>query len=89
MTLRWPVRGDEAAYGDPYRPSRPRAATTHPGVLADGEGKAHDHARQRLAYEKSTKGLVAVWTTAFAGVLLATVAIFRILQGIAALASNT
>ncbi|HTW14045.1 MAG TPA: hypothetical protein VMF51_02890 [Nocardioides sp.] len=46
------------------------------------------HASGR-AYEKSTKGLVAVGTTAFAGVMLATVAIFQILQGIAALAEDT
>ncbi|WP_244928092.1 hypothetical protein [Nocardioides sp. W7] len=46
------------------------------------------HATGR-AYEKSTKGLVAVGATAFAGVMLATVAIFQILQGIAALAEDT
>jgi hypothetical protein len=41
------------------------------------------------AYEHSTKGFVALGTTAFAGVMLATVAIFQILEGIAAIADDT
>lgn len=41
------------------------------------------------AYDHSTSGLVAVGTTAFAGVMLATVALFQILEGIAAIAEDT
>jgi hypothetical protein len=36
----------------------------------------------------STKGMVALGTTAFAGVMLCTVAVFTILQGIAAIAND-
>lgn len=41
------------------------------------------------AYERSAKGLTALGVTAFAGVMLATVAIFQILVGISALANDT
>lgn len=37
----------------------------------------------------STSGLVALGVTAFAGVMLATVAVFQILEGIAAIAEDT
>jgi len=39
-------------------------------------------------YDTSTKGLVAYGVTAFAGVMLATVAVFQILEGIAAIAKD-
>lgn len=41
------------------------------------------------AYDDSTSGLVVSGVTAFAGVMLSTVAIFQILQGIAAIAEDT
>lgn len=43
----------------------------------------------RHSYDDSTSGLVATGVTAFAGVMLATVAIFQILEGIAAIAEDT
>jgi hypothetical protein len=39
-------------------------------------------------YEDSTKRMVAYGTTAFAGVMLATVGVFQILQGISAIAKD-
>lgn len=42
----------------------------------------------RRAYESSTAGAWAIGGAAFAGVMLATVAIFQILQGIAAIADD-
>jgi hypothetical protein len=39
-------------------------------------------------YDASTKGLVAYGVTAFAGVMLATVGVFQILEGIAAIAKD-
>lgn len=39
-------------------------------------------------YDSSTKGLVAYGVTAFAGVMLATVGVFQILEGISALAND-
>jgi len=39
-------------------------------------------------YDTSTKGLVAYGVTAFAGVMLATVAVFQILEGISAIAKD-
>lgn len=65
------------------------SGTTHPGVPPTTKGISMTTHASGRAYEKSTKGLVAVGTTAFAGVMLATVAIFQILQGIAALAEDT
>ncbi|MEI5675695.1 MULTISPECIES: DUF7144 family membrane protein [unclassified Nocardioides] len=41
------------------------------------------------AYDHSTSGLVALGTTAFAGVMLATVALFQILEGIAAIGEDS
>ena len=40
-------------------------------------------------YDTSTKGLVALGVTGFAGVMLATVGVFQVLEGIAALAKDT
>jgi hypothetical protein len=42
----------------------------------------------RTSYESSAKGLVAFGVTGFAGVMLATVAVFQILEGIAAIAND-
>jgi hypothetical protein len=39
-------------------------------------------------YDSSTKGLVALGITGFAGVMLATVSVFQILEGISALAKD-
>jgi hypothetical protein len=39
-------------------------------------------------YDTSTKGMVAYGVTAFAGVMLATVAVFQIFEGIAAIAKD-
>ncbi len=43
----------------------------------------------RRAHDDSTSGTVALGVVAFAGVMLATVAIFQILQGIAAIAKDS
>lgn len=43
----------------------------------------------RRRYDESTSGRVALGVTGFAGTMLATVAIFQILQGIAALAGDS
>ena len=45
-------------------------------------------ATPRSDYEDSTKRMVAYGTTAFAGVMLATVAVFQILESISALAKD-
>ena len=42
----------------------------------------------RSTYENSTKGFVVAGVTGFAGVMLMTVAIFQILEGIAAIAND-
>jgi hypothetical protein len=42
----------------------------------------------RSEYEDSTKHLIAYGTTGFAGVMLATVAVFQILEGISAIAKD-
>ena len=42
----------------------------------------------RRAYDSSTSGLVAFGVTSFAGIMLATVAVFQILEGIAAVAKD-
>jgi hypothetical protein len=45
-------------------------------------------ATPRSDYEDSTKRMVAYGTTAFAGVMLATVGVFQVLEGISAIAKD-
>jgi hypothetical protein len=45
--------------------------------------------QSRQSYDTSTKGVVASGVTRFAGVMLAVVAVFEILQGIAAIAHDS
>jgi hypothetical protein len=46
-------------------------------------------AQYRQSYDTSTKGVVATGVTRFAGVMLAVIAVFELLQGVAAIANDS